>query len=239
VALGGLNRFGTVFAKTKANIGENNMQPSDAYVQNDRPVQASRSANATQQLEDILSRGLAPFYRSAYRLLGNSADAEDAVQDALFSAYKHVDQFRGQSQMSTWLTAVVRNSARMQLRKRPRQSHVSLDEQIGDEQDYSVADRLSDGRPSPEDECRGSELNAHVSKFATRLSPTLRRTFQLRDMEDLSIHETASILGLANGTVKAQLSRARKKLRTSVHRESKTQARILQSYTSSSSFAAE
>jgi RNA polymerase sigma-70 factor (ECF subfamily) len=63
--------------------------------------------------------------------LGNVADAEDAVQDALLAAYTHLDQFKGQSKMSTWLSAIVHNSARMQLRGRLRHAHIPLDEPIG------------------------------------------------------------------------------------------------------------
>lgn len=213
------------------------MPQTETYNHSERHREIANYESAAQELQDVLSRGLAPFYRSAYRLLGNAADAEDAVQDALFAAYRHLDQFRGQSQMSTWLIAIVRNCARMQLRKRPRQIHVSLDERIGDEQEISVADRLADARPSPEDECRNSELNAKVTKLATHLPPTLRRTFQLRDINDLSICETARILGRPSGTVKAQLTRARKKLRDSLHRERRSQARKLHTYTTSPSMA--
>jgi DNA-directed RNA polymerase specialized sigma24 family protein len=60
------------------------------------------------------------------------------VQEALLAAYKHINQFRGQSQISTWLTTIVRNCALMQLRKRPRQIHFSLDEQFGEEQPRSL-----------------------------------------------------------------------------------------------------
>ena len=73
-------------------------------------------------IDDALLRYWPSFYRSAFRYLGNAADAEDAVQDALLSAHKHLGQFRGQARISTWLTAIVINSARMQLRK-PRQPH--------------------------------------------------------------------------------------------------------------------
>ena len=62
-----------------------------------------------QQLNQILASGLPPLYRRAYRILGNTADAEDAVQDALLAAYTHLDQFRGQAQMSTWLTTILVN----------------------------------------------------------------------------------------------------------------------------------
>jgi len=145
--------------------------------------------------------------------LGNAADAEDAVQDALLSAYRHLDQFKGQAQMSTWLTAIVTNSARMHLRKRPRQIHVSLDEKLTDEQEYPVSERLADVRPSPEDECRKSELGTCLAQFVEQLSPPLRKAFQLRALDGLSTSEAARILGVPDGTVKAQLARARTKLR--------------------------
>jgi RNA polymerase sigma factor (sigma-70 family) len=103
------------------------------------------------------------FYKIAYRLLGGAADGEDAVEDGLLAAYKHLDQFRGQSQMCTWLTTIVCHRARMQLRRRPRQIHVAWDERIGDKQEYSVLERLADSGRTPEDECRIDELNARVS----------------------------------------------------------------------------
>jgi RNA polymerase sigma-70 factor (ECF subfamily) len=164
-------------------------------------------------MHDVLSRCRPLFYRKAYRQLGNAADAEDAVQDALLSAYKHLDQFKGQAQMSTWLTAIVTNSARMQLRKRPRQIHMSLDERLGEEQEYSLSEILAHSGPSPEDECRQSELRSRVMELVPELSPALRKAFQLRDLDGLTTSEAANILGVADGTVKAQVARARAKLR--------------------------
>jgi RNA polymerase sigma-70 factor, ECF subfamily len=76
--------------------------------------------------------------------LGNKADAEDAVQDAVLGACKHLNQFRGDAQLSTWLTAIVINCARMQLRRRPRHNHLSLDSRIGEEQQYSLSETLMD-----------------------------------------------------------------------------------------------
>src|SRR6202165_3340285 len=95
------------------------------------------------EMQDVLSRYMPSFYKKAYRHLGNAPDAEDAVQDALLSAYKHLNQFKGQSQMSTWLTAIVINCARIHLRKRPRQTHLSLDERFGEDQEYSLSERLA------------------------------------------------------------------------------------------------
>ena len=146
-------------------------------------------------------------------MLGNHADAEDAVQDALLAAYTHFDQFNGQSQMSTWVMAIVLNSARMRLRTRLRHIHVPLDERIGEVQVLSLSERLADARPTPEDVRRNAELSTRLSRFHGRLSPTLRRTFQLRAIDGLSVRETAQILGIPHGTVKAQFARARKKLK--------------------------
>jgi RNA polymerase sigma factor (sigma-70 family) len=168
---------------------------------------------AAQQLEQILACGLPLLYRRAYRILGNTADAEDAVQDALLAAYTHLNQFRGQARISTWLTTIVLNCARMRLRKRPRLAHLSLDQSNGELQPLSISERLADHRPSPEDESVECELSAHLSHLHGRLSPTLRRTFQLRDIDGLSIRETARILGVPAGTVKAQLARARRRLK--------------------------
>jgi RNA polymerase sigma-70 factor (ECF subfamily) len=179
---------------------------------NDQCLEVFDHQSTTRKLQDVLSLRLPFFYRCAFRLLGNAADAEDAVQEALLAAYKHINQFRGQSQISTWLTTIVRNCALMQLRKRPRQIHFPLDEPFGEEQPRFLWEGLADERPSPEDEFRNSELTARLRQCTALLSPTLRRTFQLRVVDGLSILETARILGVAHGTVKAQLARARAKI---------------------------
>jgi len=194
----------------------NDVQGADVYLESERRLEVPDDESAAREMQDVLSRRLPSFYIVAYRLLRNAADAEDAVQDALFTAYKHLDQFRGQSQMSTWLTAIVCNCARMQLRRRPRHMHVSLDDPIGAEHEPPLSEQLACGGPSPEDDCRRSEMNQHLVRAATRLTPALRTTLQLRDVDGLSIRETAEILGVACGTVKAQLSRARARMRRSL-----------------------
>ena len=174
--------------------------------------------DATQRLQHVLPGCLPSLYRGAFRLLRNAADAEDAVQDALLAAYTHVDQFRGRSQMSTWLSAIVYNCVCMQLRKRARRVHLPLEEQNAEACELWVSERLADQRPGPEEECRQSELSRRLYHCQTQLSPTLRLAFQLRDVEGLSIRETARILGVPHGTVKAQSARAPKKLRELIRR---------------------
>jgi RNA polymerase sigma-70 factor (ECF subfamily) len=205
-------------------IEEKSMQNRNAYVGSDAPDEIPSRAGAVRQLEQILANGLPPLYRRAYRLLGNAADAEDAVQDALVAAYTHLNQFRGQAQISTWLTTIVLNCARLELRRRRRHVHVSLDESSGERQPVSLSERLADHRRNPEDECRESELRARLTPLHGQLSPTLRRTFQLRDVHGLSIRETARILGVPTGTVKAQSARARKRLKELMRRTLRLQS---------------
>jgi RNA polymerase sigma-70 factor (ECF subfamily) len=182
---------------------------------------------AAQQLNQILASGLPPLYRKAYRILGNTADAEDAVQDALLAAYTHLDQFRGQAQISTWLTTILLNCSRLQLRRRLRHVHVPFHESATELQYVSLSERLADHRPTPEREFMESELKTRLSHLHKQLSPTLRRTFQLRDIEGRSIRETARILGVPTGTVKAQSARARKRLEEFMRRTLRLRSRSL------------
>jgi RNA polymerase sigma-70 factor, ECF subfamily len=188
------------------------MQATVTHLESDWGPDSSTRNDKTHEMQDILSRYRSRFQRSAYRNLGNVADAEDAVQDAMLAAYVHLDQFKGQALMATWLTAIVTNSARMHLRRRPRRPHVSLDEPLQEDQEYSFADRLADSRPSPEDDCRNAELRGYIVEAVAQLSPSLQRTYQLCGLDGLSLKEAAHTLGLAEGTVKAQMSRARAKL---------------------------
>jgi RNA polymerase sigma-70 factor (ECF subfamily) len=157
--------------------------------------------------------------------VGDPHDAEDAVQDALLSAYKHLDQFKERAKLTTWLTAIVTNSALTQLRKRPRQLHLSLDERLGEDQDYCVADSVADAGLSPEGECIRSQTREHLMQFVAELSPALRKAIQLRDLEGLTTSEAAHILGVPDGTVKARVSRGRSKLKRLMRSEGRRELR--------------
>jgi len=166
-----------------------------------------------REMEIVLSRCLPSFHRQAFRCMGNAADAEDVVQDALVSAYKHLGQFRGEARMSTWLTTIVMNSARVHLRRRPRQIHVSLDDHPEAENHYSFLDQLADRGPSPEDAFRSSEDREYLMQLMQKLPPTLRTAYQLRALEGLTIREIASNLGVTQSAVKSRVFRAQTALR--------------------------
>jgi RNA polymerase sigma-70 factor, ECF subfamily len=169
--------------------------------------------NGAEELTAIFVDHWQSLYRIAMRWLENHADAEDAVQDAFLSAYTHLDQFKRQARMSTWVTTIVINSARMKLRRRPRQVLLARSDQSQDHDSEQFLEPLRDRRSSPEEVSQRNELTERAVGFTTQLSPTLRKTFQLRDLYGLSTRDTAEILGVADGTVKAQLARARAKLR--------------------------
>ena len=167
----------------------------------------------TRELEDAVSRYLPSLYRRAYRYVGDPHDAEDAVQDALLSAYKHLAQFKATAKMSTWLTAIVTNSALMHLRKRRRSSHVWFNDQLNETKDYSLSDMLADTRPSPEAEYAGSESRAFLMQFFSELSLPVQEAFRLRYMDGLPTSDAARILNVSVPAMKSRLWRARTHLK--------------------------
>jgi RNA polymerase sigma-70 factor, ECF subfamily len=129
--------------------------------------------------------------------------------------------------MSTWLAAIVHNAAKMQLRRRRRHLSVSFDEYVGEDEEGSIAQQLADHRPNPEDDCRNSELRYRLAHFQDQLTPVLHRAYQLRHIDGLSIRETAQILGVPHGTVKARTARASKQITDLMRRALKARSRKL------------
>lgn len=165
------------------------------------------------EFEDVLSRYLPRFQRVARRWLRNPEDAEDAVQDAMLSAFEHIAHFEGRAQMSTWLMAIVFNAVRMQLRRRARRRLLPLDEPTHDGQ-FTISDRIADQRPTPEQTLQECELRSLLVRLTDTLPPSQRVAMQLRQRDDdLSTKEIAEVLGVPIGTLKAQLARGRVTLR--------------------------
>jgi len=186
---------------------------TDVSIQGDGQLRIAHYDAAAREMQEVLSRRLPAFHRIAYRVLRNTEDAEDAVQDALLAAHKNLKRFRGESQMSTWLTTIVSNSALMHLRKRSRLQHISLDQPFGEEKESTLSRYLAYHGPSPEEDYRNSELERYLKHLTTKLSPLLRKTFWLRTIEELSTRETSFVLGVSCEAAKAHLFRARAKLR--------------------------
>jgi RNA polymerase sigma-70 factor, ECF subfamily len=165
-----------------------------------------------QELTNLIIHHLPRYRRIALCHLGNLPDAEDALQDALLSALTHIKQFRGEAKMSTWLTAIVINSARMRLRRRSSPMRLIFDE-TRERPDFRLTDMVPDIRPGPEEAYCMRKIAETLAQAISRLSPILRTTLQLRDVDGLSIREAAHVMRVPPGTVKVRLLRARIRLR--------------------------
>jgi RNA polymerase sigma-70 factor (ECF subfamily) len=151
-------------------------------------------------------------YATAFAILHNEADAEDAAQEAALKAFKHIRQFRAEAKFSTWLTQITLNEARM----RKRKQHVHIMEPIVDKQDeegnYTPRD-FADWREIPSETLERKEVREKLAQALGSLGGKYREVFVLRDMHHLSIEETARTLGISAASVKTRLLRARLMLR--------------------------
>lgn len=148
-------------------------------------------------------------YLTLFSIVKNEAEAEDGVQEAVISAYRHLGSFRAEAKFSTWLTTIAINEGRKRLRKAKRAAEESIDEQAeGQEGDYTPAP-LTDWREIPLEALERKELREALRNAVAELPGIYRQVFTLRDLEELNIEETAQALEINAGAVKVRLHRAR------------------------------
>ena len=151
-------------------------------------------------------------YAAAIAILRNPADAEDVAQEAMLKALRHIRQFRAEARFSTWLVQIAVNEARMRRRK----EHADLMEPIADKRDeegnYTPRD-FADWREIPSESLERKEIREKLAEALASLGEIYREVFVLRDMQHLSIEETARALGISTASVKTRLLRARLMLR--------------------------
>ncbi len=176
----------------------------------DKLIRAGQRGDA-QAVETLFRRYQRPLFQTALRVLGNTEDAEDALQDGLLSAYRNMKRFEGRSQFSTWLTRIVINAALMRRRSAKARPAVSLDEPPR-EDELPINERFAADGPNPEQVFAGTELREMISENLDELSPLLRTAFVLREVEGYSTGEAAKKLGVTENTLKARLWRARHQL---------------------------
>lgn len=164
-----------------------------------------------RSLDALFARNTRTLYQTAFRVLGNPEDAEEALQEGLMSAYRNLPRFERRSQFSTWLTRIVINAALMRRRSKRSRPAVSLDEVVT-EGELPLADRFADDGPNPEQLYAGTELGDRMNKKLAEISPLLRTAFWLREIEGLTAEEAARVLGVSRNTLKARLWRARQEL---------------------------
>jgi RNA polymerase sigma-70 factor (ECF subfamily) len=154
------------------------------------------------------------IYRLALKILGDAQDAEDILQETFLKAYRALPGFEGRSSVSTWLYRIAANEAFMLLRRRkPDAGSVSVDEPQpavdGEQEPIQIVDWCC----LPEDELLSAEARRHLDTAVSRLTPALRAVFLLRDIEGLSVRDTAEALNVSEAAVKTRLLRARLNLR--------------------------
>jgi len=162
--------------------------------------------------EQLVGRYDRKLLRIAQHVTHNNREDSQEVQEAFLKAFQHLGDFREDSQFSTWLIRITVNQALMKLRKRRTTKEVSLDEDFQADGDM-LPREVTDWAPNPEELYRASELRDILIKTLKELRPILRTVFVLRDIEGLSIDQTAEVLDLSPAAVKARLWRARLQLR--------------------------
>jgi RNA polymerase sigma-70 factor (ECF subfamily) len=173
---------------------------------------AATTRERRQEFEKLLSSALPRFRSIALRSLRNPEDAEDAVQEAMLSALRHLGQFDGRAQMSTWLTTIVINAARMQVRRRIRCQTQPIDEAPKEAQ-LSCSELLQDPSPTPEQSLEQKQMRVLVNRLIAGLPPSQQAPLRLHQQDDFSIKMASQTLGKPQGTVKAQLTRGRATLK--------------------------
>ncbi len=166
--------------------------------------------------EALVDRFQPRVYGLARRILGQAQDAEDVTQQTFLSLIEHIDQFRGESAVATWVLRIATNHALKVLRKRRGLPTVPLEAIADSDDSYSTLphpEYIAQWRDNPEDLAQRAEIRQFVEQALADLDAKYRMVFVLRDIEGLSVRETAEALGLSEANVKVRLLRARLQLR--------------------------
>jgi RNA polymerase sigma-70 factor (ECF subfamily) len=167
--------------------------------------------------EILCKQSASTVFRVARRIIRNNEDAEDVVQESFQQAFIHLKSFKGDSRFSTWLSRIAINAALMKLRKKHHLLDVSLDESAEPEQPSSRID-VEDQGLNPEQLYAQKERQRILSEAMSDLTPGMRKAFELRELDERSTEETAQMMGISVGAVKARLFHGRRKLRERLKR---------------------
>jgi len=204
--------------RTRASAGR--AARSQGANKNDRPTDRTSGIAAPlpaqsrewEAFEEMFLASRAKFIGLAYGILRNKEDAEDAVQDALVSAYVHLRRFEGRSAIKTWFTRVVLNASLMIRRKR-KPTHVGSALETAGADEPSRVEQIPASEPDPEMCCAEAETLELVDILVGKLSPELRQAFTMTYFDEIPAKQAGLLLGVAKGAFKSRLCRARKHLK--------------------------
>lgn len=153
------------------------------------------------------------IYLAAKSVLDNPADAEEVSQETVLKAFNALPNFRFEAKFSTWIIQIAINESRMKLRKDRRHLYESIDPEREDEEGEYRPKDFADWRDIPSEELQRKELREALRRAMAALAPKYREVLILRDVQRVSIAETAKILGISEANVKTRLLRARLQMR--------------------------
>ena len=210
----------SIFEKNKMNPSgaTTTLMPREGVVQLvetsqdvDAELVAQAQSGNLEAFEELIRRHTQMIYRALIAILGDEAEAQDAMQETLLSAFKHIGGFEGRSKFSTWLVSIARNAALQRLRS--RRDTESLDQSDTDEERDFRPRQIAAWRENPEQSHSRTEMRQLVEKGLLRLPAKYRVIVMLRDIEQLSTDDVARQLGLSVPAVKTRLLRGRLMLR--------------------------
>jgi RNA polymerase sigma-70 factor (ECF subfamily) len=189
-------------------------QPQAAPRNNDSALIERVLAGDSNAFYDLVRPHERTLYLTAWGILRNEAEAEDAAQDAVLKAFLNLSQFRRESSFKTWLVQIVINESLARRRRASRRGEESFDAPADEDPaaDYIPRD-VADWREIPSEALARSELRAALHAALMRLDEKYRSVLILRDIEGFSIEDTSKILGVSQANVKVRLLRARLQMR--------------------------
>lgn len=207
-----LGRSGLAMNSPKLKPAQPTFLPSQVVKDDEAALVSAAKAGEVHAFETLVNRYERKIFRLTQNITQNREDAEDAMQEAFLKAYEHLGEFQGNSRFYTWLVRIAVNEALMKLRKRHSDRQVPLEDVAPFVADLPI---MSTRSWSDDPERRYAELEAQeiLHHALSGLSPRLSTAFRLRNVEDLSMSETADTLGLSSSAVKSRLVRARSRLK--------------------------
>ena len=198
--------------------------PSAAATVDDAELVARIGRCDQAAFEILMRRYNSKLFRVARAIIKNDEEAEDALQDTYLDAYRRIGSFRGESQLVTWLTRIVINQALMRLRRRKRERVVMpFASGRGGSPERARADTAPDMADDRIESATDATMRAEVRRMLERrideLPVAFRTVFVMREVEDLSVEETAASLSIPAATVRTRLFRARALLREALARD--------------------
>lgn len=191
------------------------LAPADVALLDDHALVALVRSGQREAFRQIMQRCNQRLFRVARAVIGEDAEAEDVVQESYLSAFRKLDSFRGEATLLTWLTSIVLNEARGRLRKRHHM--VGLEQiEVAQEKHQVIPFPSRFGNEDPAVSAARVQIRHLLEHAIDKLPEAFRTVYVMREVEECSVEETASQLGIKPETVKTRLHRARRLLRTSL-----------------------